>query len=61
MKIKDIAKRCLVTFYAGMFTAPIASLVFDIDWWKTSAIAGGTAVANLLGRLSQKWLDAHPE
>lgn len=61
MTILNAFKRSVATFVAGAVASPIASLVFDVGYWKVAAIAGLTAVVNLAGRAAQTWLTKHPE
>lgn len=61
MTIPDIFKRCSVTLVAGAISSPVASIAFEIAWWKAAAMAGMTAVVNLVGRMAQRWLKDHPE
>lgn len=60
MNYKQAAIRALTTFISGAVTSPIASIALDVGWWKTLAMAGGTAVVNLAYRASQAWLTTHP-
>jgi len=61
LPVRDIFIRSTATFIAGAVSSPISAIVFDVEWWKTACIAGLTAVVNLIGRLAQRWLQAHPE
>lgn len=58
---KEIASRTVATFVAGAVASPINAIVFNVDWWMTASMAGITAVVNMLGRMAQRWLAAHPE
>lgn len=57
---KDIAKRSLATFIAAIASSPIA-VALGLDWLEAVALAGGTAVVNMLGRLGLSWLAENPE
>ena len=61
MTFASALKRSVATLVAGAVSSPIASIAFDMAWWKAASVAGLTAVVNLAGRSVQAWLAKHPE
>ena len=56
MNYSDAIRRAAATFVAGATAAPLTSAMFDISFFKASAIAGAIAVWNFAARSAEVWL-----
>lgn len=61
MNYREAFNRAVATFIFGVSSAPIPSVLFDVDAWKFAAAAGVAAVWNLAIRYSQAYLNTFPE
>jgi hypothetical protein len=51
--IRESGRRAVATFIAGATAAPLNAALFDIEFFKSAAIAGVIAVWNFAGRWAQ--------